>query len=101
MSREVRLPWLGTMAQVREMTGVEEDLFLDQKKMEDGRAINHTLANCTETIDFGDGGEAVKPQYEQVLNLLLPDRLTLVLAIREETFGPELHGTMKCTQCKK
>lgn len=102
---DVELPWLRAtddpespaIAAVHGMTGEEEDLLLDKKKMQDGRAVNHVLVNCTETIN----GE--KPAYEEMMGLKTVDRLALILGIRRETYGPDIHSTVTCAnpECKK
>lgn len=102
---EVALPWLRAtddpespaIAIVNGMTGEEEDLLLDKKKMNDGRALNHVLLNCTESIN----GE--KPTYEEMMGQKTVDRLALILGIRRETYGPDIHSVVTCVnpECKK
>lgn len=98
---EVELP-TGIIAKVREMTGEEEDLFLDKKKLVDGRAVNHLLHNCTLTVQRvvdGERSEPTKPDYNFIaLTMLSADRIALMLAIRRLTYGPELKGVTKCEQ---
>ena len=101
LETEVELP-TGIIAKVREMTGEEEDLFLDKKKLTDGRAVNHLLHNCTltmqEVVD-GERTEPAKPDYNKIaLTLLSADRIALMLAIRRLTYGPDIKGVTKCEQ---
>lgn len=96
--RDVELPWLRStsdpsgpaIAIVTGMTGEEEDMFLDKKKMSDGRALNHVMLNCVGSIND------VQPQYEDMAGLTTVDRLALLLGIRYETYGPDIVSTMRC-----
>ena len=101
LEAEVELP-TGIIAKVREMTGEEEDLFLDKRKLVDGRAVNHLLHNCTLTIQEvveGTRGEPVKPDYNKIaITMLSADRIALMLEIRRLTYGADLKGTTKCEQ---
>lgn len=81
---DVTLPFRGDTVTVREMTGAEEDLLGDEKKMRDGRAINHMLAACS-GLD-----------YNTVVGLMQSDRLAILLAVRMETYGPDIKGTVTC-----
>ena len=88
---DIMLPFSGQSITVNEMTGYEEDMLADEKKMRDGRALNHLMANCS------------KLPYNDVVALTMPDRLALLLAIRRETFGDVVTGTLRCPNrtCKK
>ena len=101
LENEITLP-SGIIAKVREMTGEEEDLFLDKKKLADGRSVNHLLHNCTLTLQDvveGQRTEPAKPDYNRVaLTMLSADRIALMLEIRRLTYGPELKGVTKCEQ---
>lgn len=96
LSRIVELPFGGT-AEVISMTGTEEELLFDRNKMADGRALNHLILNCTPML------RGAKPAYEQIANLLSPDRRALLLGIRLETYGAEINGTVPCPNdaCRK
>ena len=82
---DVTLPFDGRSLSVREMTGVEEDLLADEKKVRDGRAVNWLLANCSGM------------DYNSVVALTTADRLAILLAIRMETYGGDLQATITCS----
>lgn len=97
----ITLP-LGVEAQIRGMTGREEDLLTDQKKARSGEAINEVLANCTVSLTLPEGyikGEPAKTitkvQTGDIRRLKGPDRLALLLAIRIESFGPDMAVELK------
>ncbi|KKK88207.1 hypothetical protein LCGC14_2745510, partial [marine sediment metagenome] len=78
------------------------DLFLDKKKLVDGRAVNHLLHNCTLTVQEvveGKRSEPIKPDYNRIaITMLSADRIALMLEIRRLTYGPDIKGTTKCEQ---
>lgn len=96
---EVHLP-SGLIANVREMTGEEEDMFLDRKKLTDGRAVNHMIHNCTLTTQplvEGTRMEPTKPDYNAIsISMLSCDRIALMAEIRKLTYGNKIKGTKKC-----
>jgi hypothetical protein len=82
---------LGTEVQYRGMTGRDEDILTDKKKVMAGDAINEILANCTSKI-----GDKEFIRVEDVERLKSPDRLALLLAIRKESYGDTLDASLEC-----
>lgn len=91
----ISLP-LGGEVEFRGMTGVEEDILLNRKKMRDGEGINEVLANCTIVLRDASGEtiaerkEKVPVSPQVIKRLKTPDRLTFLLALRRESFGDEM-----------
>lgn len=82
----------GAQAEIREMTGVEEDLLTNEKLMRTGNAINQILLNCLVSLN-----QNRDPQMADVLDLLAGDRLFLLVKLREVSLGETLDLTLKCT----
>lgn len=87
---------LGTEVELKGMTGRDEDLLTNKKKVQDGSAIDELMANCTVRL-----GETTKVQVGDINRLEEPDRSSLLLAIRRESYGDEMDAELTCSECKK
>jgi len=85
----ISLP-LGTTAEIRGMTGRDEDLLLNPKKARSGEAVDDILSNCTLKLTFPDGRVVSPVQAGDVKRLKSPDRLALLIGVRRESFGDAL-----------
>lgn len=86
---QFKIPSSGDVIEIRGMKVKEQSLLLDRKGMVNGTAINKVLQSCvlTEGIDVNE--------------LLLGDRVALLIAIRIETYGPEFVFKHVCQVCGK
>lgn len=87
-----QLPVSGQEAEVRRMSGHEEDGLTNEKKLRSGEAFEDILVNCTVALD----GE--RPTASDIRKLKSPDRLKLLIEIRRESLGDivPLEGTCAC-----
>lgn len=81
----------GLEATVRGMTGREEDLLTDRKKVMSGAAVDELLVACTKQL-----GDVEQVKLKDVTTLPTADRHELLLAIRIESFGPMLDADLEC-----
>ena len=81
----------GIDAEIREMTGVEEDLLTNERLMRDGSAVNRVLKNCLTRL-----GENQEPSMQEVMDLLAGDRLFLLVRLRQVSLGEEVELSLKC-----
>lgn len=85
-----------TEVQVREITGVEEDM-LAAKNIPGGKKITQLLGNCLERL----GPMTDKPMLVQrARDLLIGDRVFLMLAIRRVTLGDDFPFERECPKCE-
>ena len=80
---------------VREMTGVEEDMMTDRKKVQSGLVINDLIANCC-VLKHSASGKEMKLNSDQVLNMLAGDRMFALIKIREVSHSPLYQFALKC-----
>jgi hypothetical protein len=86
-----------TEVKVREITGAEEDM-LAAKNVPPGKKITQLLGNCLERL----GQMTDKPMLVRCArDLLIGDRVFLMLAIRRVTLGDEFPYEAKCPECDK
>lgn len=83
---------LGHDIEYRGMTGRDEDILTNKKKVQSGEAINEVLANCVLSIDGKD-----KVSIVDIDKLKEPDRRALLLAIRKASFGSVMEIELQCT----
>ena len=82
----------GIEADLREMTGAEEEILTNPRLIRSGDAINQVLANCVARL-----GENKAPSVKDVLDLLSGDRLFLLVRLRQVSLGDEVSLEMTCT----
>lgn len=79
--REIPMP--------RGMTVREEDILANKKDIRDGTAIDKVLAACTELT------------LPELAESLQGDRMTMLLAVRHETYGDDYSFDADCPRCGK
>lgn len=95
MSIVKQLPFSHKEVIFRGMTGNEEDILFDEKKVKKGDAVNEILLNCIESLD------GKKPTMKDILEFKAPDRLTLLVWIRQESYGDIIENAeITCRRCK-
>ncbi|CAM2066712.1 hypothetical protein SCOR_15135 [Sulfidibacter corallicola] len=82
----------GLEAEIREMTGAEEEILTNQRLIRNGSAINQVLKNCL--VRLGDNDS---PTMNDVLDLLSGDRLALLVELRRVSLGSEVELELVCT----
>lgn len=82
----------GLEAELREMTGAEEEILTNPRLIRSGDAINQVLANCVVRL-----GELKSPSVKDVLDLLSGDRLFLLVRLRQVSLGDEVTLELACT----
>lgn len=81
----------GIETELKEMTGVEEELLTNQRLIRTGEAINQVLRNCF--VRIGDNAE---PSVNDVLDLLSGDRLFALVRLRQVSLGDEVELEPAC-----
>jgi len=81
----------GLTCEVREMTGVEEELLTNPRLMRSGDGLNQVLRNGL--VRLGDKEEVTLPD---VLDLLAGDRLYLLVKLRQVSLGDEVTLSLTC-----
>jgi len=87
----------GIEIELKEMTGVEEELLTNQRLIRNGEAINQVLKNCTVRL-----GENDNPGVSDMLDLLSGDRLFTLVKLRQISLGDEVELELGCpnTGCR-
>ena len=81
----------GIFCQLRELTGVEEELLTNAKLLRSGDAINMILRNCM--LQLGDKSDV---SINDVLDLLAGDRLFILVKLRQISLGDEMTLKLTC-----
>lgn len=82
----------GPEIELREMTGVEEELLTNQKLIRSGDAVNQVLANCILRIDENNDISS-----KSVLDMLSGDRLFVLVKLRQISLGDEVELELTCS----
>ncbi|MCE5314005.1 MAG: hypothetical protein ABFD49_07020 [Armatimonadota bacterium] len=87
----------GNEIELREMTGVEEELLTNQKLIRSGDAVNQVLSNCI--LRIGENGDVTT---KTVLDMLSGDRLFTLVKLRQISLGDEVELDLVCpnTACR-
>lgn len=87
----------GDEIELREMTGVEEELLTNQRLIRSGDAVNQVLANCILRV-----GEKADFSAKDVLDMLSGDRLFTLVKLRQISLGDEVELELACpnTACR-
>ena len=80
----------GVEATIREMTGQDEDLLMNEKLVKAGKAQHQLLGNLIQELD------GKKPGGQDVMQMWSADRAGVMLHARVLSFGPELESTHTC-----
>jgi len=91
-----------TEAQVREITGVDEEAIAKgDVRSNVGRIVTTLLAGCTVKIGSLERENISSNKWEGIFrNMYLGDRDLLLLKISEYTNGPEMSVKSRCPSCK-
>ena len=81
----------GPEIELREMTGVEEELLTNQRLIRSGDAVNQVLKNCILRI-----GENESPEMQDVMAMLSGDRLFTLVRLRQVSLGDEVSLELTC-----
>jgi len=81
----------GSEIELREMTGLEEEILTNQRLIRSGEAVNQVLANCI--LRIGDNDD---PASGDVLNMLSGDRLFTLVRLRQISLGDEVELDLVC-----
>lgn len=82
----------GSEIEIREMTGLEEEILTNQKLIRSGDAVNQVLKNCIVRI-----GENNNIDIPDVLNMLSGDRLFTLVKLRQVSLGDEVELDIVCS----
>jgi hypothetical protein len=87
----------GSEIELREMTGVEEELLTNHRLVRNGDAVNQVLANCI--LRVGDKDDVTS---KDVLDMLSGDRLFTLVKLRQISLGDEVELELVCpnTACR-
>jgi hypothetical protein len=86
----VQLPFGGD-AEVREMTGKEEDVLGNEKLVRSGVAVDRIMQACT--VRLRENSQVSEKDIEKLAS---PDRLALMLAVRRATYGDIVDCDLRC-----
>ena len=81
----------GLDCELRELTGVEEELLTNTRLMRSGDGLNQVLRNCLVRL-----GEQADISIHDVLDLLAGDRLFILVKLRQVSLGDEVMLTLVC-----
>ena len=81
----------GSEIELREMTGLEEEILTNQRLIRSGEAVNQVLLNCLLRIGDNDN-----PALSDVLNMLSGDRLFTLVRLRQISLGDEVELDLVC-----
>ena len=85
----------GRQCELREMTGVDEDLLTNTRLIKSGDVLNQVMRNCLVSLD-GKSEVALT----DVLDLLAGDRHFIVVKLRQISLGDDLTVSLPCAKCK-
>jgi len=87
----------GIEAELKEMTGQEEELLTNQRLLRSGDAINLVIKNCLTRL-----GDEASVTAKHVEDLLSGDRLFLLVKLRQISLGDSVDLELQCTNavCK-
>jgi hypothetical protein len=83
----------GLVAELRPLTGREEEWLAFSPPMPNARAVSRLLESCV----AGIGGEPASP--ERLSHLLVGDRDFLMLQLRRLTLGDRIQAVVECPAC--
>jgi len=81
----------GPEIELKEMTGVEEEILTNQRLIRSGDAINQVLKNCILRI-----GKNTKPEMADITDMLSGDRLLTLVRLRQISLGNEVELQLTC-----
>lgn len=81
----------GVEIELKEMTGIEEELLTNQRLIRYGDAINQVLRNCILRV-----GENTEPNMNDITSMLSGDRLFTLVRLRQISLGDEVELELVC-----
>lgn len=86
----------GASAEIRELTGREEDLMLDERVVKSGKLAHRILGNTIVSLN------GAKPTSGDVMGMWAADRFAALMFTRVLTYGSELRVEHECDnpECK-
>lgn len=86
----------GKLVELREMTGVEEELLTNPRLLRSGAAVNQVLRNVTISLDGN-----TDPSVTDMLDMLSGDRLFILIRARQISLGDDATVEVPCNnpQC--
>lgn len=82
----------GTEIELKEMTGIEEEILTNQRLIRSGDAINQVLKNCI--LSIGDKSDI---DVHDISSMLSGDRLFTLVRLRQISLGDEVELELVCS----
>ncbi|MHB1001976.1 MAG: T4 family baseplate hub assembly chaperone, partial [Armatimonadota bacterium] len=82
----------GVEIELKEMTGMEEELLTNQRLIRSGDAVNQVLRNCILRI-----GDKTEPDMSDITSMLSGDRLFTLVRLRQISLGDEVELELTCS----
>ncbi|MHB0998520.1 MAG: T4 family baseplate hub assembly chaperone [Armatimonadota bacterium] len=82
----------GIEIELKEMTGIEEELLTNQRLIRSGDAVNQVLKNCILRI-----GENTVLNMSDITSMLSGDRLFTLVRLRQISLGDEVEMDLTCS----
>lgn len=92
---------LFNMAEIRGITGREQNYLTNMELLKKGLHISKILASCVLSLSTSDGEKLETPVSSVVDKLLTTDRYFLMVQIRRESLGDKYVFQFKCRKCEK
>ena len=90
----IELPASHKDAEIKQMTGVEEEILTDPKLSRNaGKLITALLESTVVTLD------GIKPSAEAIRDLTIGDRDALLMELRKVSLGEEIQMNFQCPSC--
>lgn len=83
---------------VREMSGDDEDLLSNKKKIQSGKVINDLLVACC-TLKSSESGKTLALTSEKAMSMYMGDRGFAMIKIREISEGSGYRFKLECPVC--
>ena len=81
----------GLEIELKEMTGIEEEILTNQRLIRSGDAVNQVLKNCILRI-----GENSEPDMKDITSMLSGDRLFTLVRLRQISLGDDVELELVC-----
>jgi len=87
-------------AEVREMTGYEEDIIANDN-VSFSKRMHDLVGNCLVSLSDGDGHSIIDSKRLKRISgqLLMSDLMVAIFRIREATVGSEIRQRVRCPEC--
>lgn len=81
----------GPEIELKEMTGIEEEILTNQRLIRSGDAVNQVLKNCILRI-----GDITDPDMKEITSMLSGDRLFTLVRLRQISLGDDMDLELVC-----